>query len=99
MSGVDNNKIKSRRYAFRNETAVAALTIAIGLGAVLKINAQEIKQEIKQAIKQAAATPTATVPEIVVTAPKQKPKVTRARAPPARPPRRPIRSRRKPHPA
>ena len=77
MSGVDNNKIKSQRYAFRNETAVAALTIAIGLGAVLKINAQEIKQEIKQAIKQAAATPTATVPEIVVTAPKQKPKVTR----------------------
>ncbi|HEY3793851.1 MAG TPA: TonB-dependent receptor, partial [Bradyrhizobium sp.] len=32
---------------------------------------------IKQAIKQAAATPSVTVPEIVVTAPKQKPKVTR----------------------
>ena len=73
MAGADNNKIKLRRFAFRNETAVAALTIAIGLGAVLKIHAQEIKQEIKQA----AATPTATVPEIVVTAPKQKPKVTR----------------------
>jgi iron complex outermembrane receptor protein len=69
----NNNKIKSRRYAFRNETAVAALAIAIGLGAVLKINAQEIKQ----AIKLAAATSPATVPEIVVTAPKQKPKVTR----------------------
>src|ERR1700690_3657270 len=68
-----NNKIKSRRYAFRNETAVAALTIAIGFGAVLSIHAQEIKQ----AIKQAAATPTATVPEIVVTAPKPKPKVAR----------------------
>jgi iron complex outermembrane receptor protein len=73
VAGADNNKIKLRRFAFRNETAVAALTIAIGLGAVLKIHAQEIKQEIKQA----AATPTATVPEIVVTAPKQKPKVTR----------------------
>jgi iron complex outermembrane recepter protein len=67
------NKIKLRRFAFRNETAVAALTIAIGLGAVLKIHAQEIKQ----AIKQAAVTTSATVPEIVVTAPKQKPKVTR----------------------
>jgi iron complex outermembrane receptor protein len=67
------NKIKLRRFAFRNETAVAALTIAIGFGAVLSIHAQEIGQ----AIKQAAATSTATVPEIVVTAPKQKPKVTR----------------------
>jgi iron complex outermembrane receptor protein len=73
VSAVDNNKIKARRYAFRNETAVAALAIAIGFGAVLSIHAQEIKQ----AIKQAAATPNATVPEIVVTAPKQKPKVTR----------------------
>ncbi len=73
MSAVNNNKIKSRRYGFRNETAVAALAIAIGLGAVLKIHAQEIKQ----AIKQAAATSTAIVPEIVVTAPKQKPKVAR----------------------
>jgi iron complex outermembrane recepter protein len=45
----------------------------IGLGAVLKINAQEINH----AIKQAAATPSATVPEIVVTAPKPKPKVAR----------------------
>ena len=66
-------KLKSRLRAFRNEAAVSALAIAIGLGAVLKIHAQEIKQ----AIKQAAATPSATVPEIVVTAPKQKPKVTR----------------------
>jgi iron complex outermembrane receptor protein len=73
VSAVDNNKIKSPRYAFRNETAVAALAIAIGFGAVLSIHAQEIRQ----AIKQAAATSTATVPEIVVTAPKQKPKVTR----------------------
>ena len=73
MSAVNNNKIKSRLYAFRNETAVYALAIAIGLGAVLKSHAQEIKQ----AIKQAAATSPATVPEIVVTAPKQKPKVTR----------------------
>ena len=73
MSAVNNNKIKSRPCAFRNEAAVCALAIALGLGAVLKIHAQEIKQEIKQA----AATSTATVPEIVVTAPKQKPKVTR----------------------
>jgi len=72
-----NNKIKSRRYGLRNEAAVTALAIAIGLGAVLKIHAQEIKQEIKQAIKQAAATSPATVPEIVVTAPKPKPKVAR----------------------
>jgi iron complex outermembrane recepter protein len=66
-------KLKSRLRRFRNEAVVSALAIAIGLGAVLKINAQEIKQ----AIKQAAATPTATVPEIVVTAPKPKPKVAR----------------------
>jgi iron complex outermembrane recepter protein len=72
VSGI-NKKFKSRLHAFRNEAAVSALAIAIGLGAVLKINAQEIKQ----AIKQAAATPSTTVPEIVVTAPKQKPKVTR----------------------
>lgn len=77
MSGANNNKIKSRRYAFRNETAVAALAIAIGFGAVLKIHAQEIKQEIQQAIRQTAATPAATVPEIVVTAPKPKAKVAR----------------------
>jgi iron complex outermembrane receptor protein len=73
VSGANNNKIKARWYAFRNETAVAALAIAIGFGAVPSIHAQEIRQ----AIKQAAATSTATVPEIVVTAPKQKPKVTR----------------------
>ncbi len=73
MSGAKNNKIKSRRYAFRNETAVAALALAIGLGAVLKINAEEIKQ----AIKLAAATSPAVVPEIVVTAPRHKPKVAR----------------------
>jgi iron complex outermembrane recepter protein len=73
VSGVDNNKITLRRRAFRNEAAVAALAMAIGLGAVLKIHAEEIKQ--------AAATPSATVPEIVVTAPKQKPKVTRTRRP------------------
>jgi iron complex outermembrane receptor protein len=72
VSGI-NKKFKSRLHAFRNEAAVSALAIAIGLGAVLKINAQEIKQTIKQA----AATPSTTVPEIVVTAPKQKPKVTR----------------------
>jgi iron complex outermembrane receptor protein len=66
-------KLKSRLRRLRNEAAVSALAIAIGLGAVLKINAQEIKQ----AIKQAAATPTATVPEIVVTAPKPKRKVAR----------------------
>ena len=76
MSG-GNKKLASRLRTFRNEAAVAALAITIGLGAVLKIHAQEIKQEIKQAIKQAAATPTATVPEIVVTAPKPKPKVAR----------------------
>jgi iron complex outermembrane recepter protein len=73
VTAVNNNKIKSRPCAFRYEAAVCALAIALGLGAVLKIHAQEIKQEIKQA----AATSTATVPEIVVTAPKQKPKVTR----------------------
>jgi iron complex outermembrane receptor protein len=69
-------KLRKRLSAFRNEAAVSALAIAIGLGAVLKIHAQEIKQEIKQTIKQAAASP-ATVPEIVVAAPKQKPKVIR----------------------
>ena len=57
-------KLKSRLRALRNEVAVSALAIAIGLGAVLKINAQEIKQ----AIKLAAAASPATVPEIVVTA-------------------------------
>ena len=73
-------KLKARLRAFRNEAAVSALAIAIGLGAVLKIHAQEIKQ----AIQQAAATPSTTVPEIVVSAPKQKPKVTRTkRAAPA----------------
>ena len=66
-------KLKSRLLRFLNEAVVSALAIAIGLGAVLKINAQEIKQ----AIKQAAATPSATVPEIVVTAPKPKRKVAR----------------------
>ena len=73
VSGGNNNKFKSRLYAFRNEAAVSALAIAIGLGAVLKIHAQEIKQTIKQA----EATPAATVPEIVVTAPKPKRKVAR----------------------
>jgi iron complex outermembrane receptor protein len=68
-----NQKLKLRLCTLRNEAAVSALAIAIGLGAVLKINAQEIKQ----AIKLAAAASPATVPEIVVTAPKQKPKVTR----------------------
>ncbi len=68
-------KLKPRLRAFRNEAAVSALAIAIGLGAVLKIHAQEIKQ----AIQQAAATPSTTVPEIVVSAPKQKPKVTRTK--------------------
>jgi iron complex outermembrane recepter protein len=68
-----NQKLKSRLCAFRKEAAVSTLAIAIGLGAVLKINAQEIKQ----AIKQAAATQSATVPEIVVTAPKPKPRAAR----------------------
>ena len=68
-------KLKARLRAFRSEAAVSALAIAIGLGAVLKIHAQEIKQ----AIQQAAATPSTTVPEIVVSAPKQKPKVTRTK--------------------
>jgi iron complex outermembrane receptor protein len=72
-----NKKLKSRLCAIRNEATVPALAIAIGLGAVLKIHAQEIRQEIKQAMKQAAATSPATVPEIVVTAPKPKPKVAR----------------------
>ena len=72
VSGADK-KLKARLCAFRNEAAVSALAITIGLGAVLKIHAQEIKQ----AIKPAAATSPASVPEIVVTAPKQKPKVTR----------------------
>src|SRR5580704_4595570 len=72
MSGA-NKTLKSRLRTFRNEAAVSALALAIGLGAVLKIHAQEITQ----AIKQAAATPAATVPEIVVTAPKPKPKVAR----------------------
>jgi len=52
-----NQKLKLRLRTFRNEAAVSALAIAIGLGAVLKINAQEIKQAIKLA---AAASPTPT---------------------------------------
>ena len=68
-----SKKLKPRLRRFRIEAAVSALAIAIGLGAVLKINAQEIKQTIKQA----AATPSTTVPEIVVTAPKPKRKVAR----------------------
>jgi iron complex outermembrane recepter protein len=67
-----NQKFKSLR-TFRNEAAVSALAIAIGLGAVLKLHAQDIRQPIKQA----AATPSATVPEIVVTAPKPKPREAR----------------------
>jgi iron complex outermembrane receptor protein len=67
-----SQKFKSLR-TFRDEAAVSALAIAIGLGAVLKLHAQDIEQ----AIKQAAATPSATVPEIVVTAPKQKPRAAR----------------------
>ena len=69
VSAAKNNKNKSRRYAFRNEAAVSALAIALGLGAVWQSYAQDNKP--------AAVTPAATVPEIVVTAPKQKPKVTR----------------------
>jgi hypothetical protein len=95
VSAINNNKIKSRRYAFRNETAVAALAIAIGFGAVLSIHAQEIKQ----AIKLAAATPTVTVPEIVVTAPKQNRRSPGRNAPPAPVLSQPIWNRRKPRPA
>src|SRR6202451_1266789 len=67
-----NQKFKSLR-TFRNEAAVSALAIAIGLGAVLKLHAQDIRQPIKQA----AATPSATVPATAAPAPKPKPRAAR----------------------
>jgi iron complex outermembrane receptor protein len=64
-----NNKRKLSLRAFRNRATVSTLAIAIGLGAVLKTDAQENKQR--------AAPAANNVPEIVVTAPKPKPKAAR----------------------
>jgi outer membrane receptor protein involved in Fe transport len=72
-----NKKLKSRLHAFRNEAAVSALAIVIGLGAISKASAQTNNTP-------APASPAAStkIPEIVVTAPKTKPKPKVARQPP-----------------
>jgi len=54
---------------------VSILVLVIGLGAVLKIHAQEGDQQNKET----PATPGVAMPRIVVTAPKPKPRVARAR--------------------
>jgi outer membrane receptor protein involved in Fe transport len=73
-----NKKLKSRLRAFRNEAAVSALAIIIGLGAISKAIAETDNNP-------APASPKAStkIPEIVVTAPKTKPKPKVARQPPA----------------
>jgi outer membrane receptor protein involved in Fe transport len=69
-----NKKPKSRLRTFRNDAAVSALAIAIGLGAIAKASAQTTNNP---------ASPSTKIPEIVVTAPKTKPKPKLARQPPA----------------
>jgi outer membrane receptor protein involved in Fe transport len=69
-----NKKPKSRRRTFRDEAAVSALAIAIGLGAIAKASAQTTNNP---------ASPSTKIPEIVVMAPKTKPKPKLARQPPA----------------
>ena len=54
---------------------MSILVLVIGLGAVLKIHAQEGDQQNKET----PATPGVAMPRIVVTAPKPKPRVARAR--------------------
>jgi outer membrane receptor protein involved in Fe transport len=73
-----NKKLKSRLRAFRNDAAVSALAIIIGLGAISKAIAETDNNP-------APASPKAStkIPEIVVTAPKTKPKPKVARQPPA----------------
>jgi outer membrane receptor protein involved in Fe transport len=73
-----NKKLKSRLRAFRDEAAVSALAIVIGLGAISKAIAETDNNP-------ASASPKASnkIPEIVVTAPKTKPKPKVARQPPA----------------
>jgi outer membrane receptor protein involved in Fe transport len=73
-----NKKLKSRLRALRNEAAVSALAIVIGLGAISKATAETDNNP-------APASPKAStkIPEIVVTAPKTKPKPKVARQPPA----------------
>jgi outer membrane receptor protein involved in Fe transport len=72
-----NKKLKSRLHAFRNEAAVSALAIVIGLSAISKATAETDNNP-------AGASPKAAtkIPEIVVTAPKTKPKPKVARQPP-----------------
>jgi outer membrane receptor protein involved in Fe transport len=72
-----NEKLKSRLHAFRNEAAVSALAILIGLGAISQAAAETDNNP-------AGASPKASakIPEIVVTAPKTKPKPKVARQPP-----------------
>ena len=54
---------------------MSVLVLVIGLGAILKIHAQEGDQQNKET----PATPGVAMPRIVVTAPKPKPRVARAR--------------------
>ena len=77
MSGAKSN-FRSWLHAFRNEAAVSALAIVIGLGAISKATAETDNNP-------APASPKVSnkIPEIVVTAPKTKPKPKVARQPPA----------------
>jgi outer membrane receptor protein involved in Fe transport len=72
-----NKKLKARLFAFRNEAAVSALAIVIGLGTISKASAQT--NDTPAPASPAAST---KIPEIVVTAPKTKPKPKVARQPP-----------------
>jgi outer membrane receptor protein involved in Fe transport len=93
MAGADTRR-GARSRAFRNDVAVGALALAIGLGAVTGIRAQDNQPETTPspaappapstaAPAPSAATPAGSVPEIVVTAPKTNPKPKLARRPPA----------------
>jgi len=68
-------KLPACRFGIRKQAAVSVLALVIGLGAVLKIHAQEGDQQSKET----PTTPGVAMPRIVVTAPKPKPRVARAR--------------------
>jgi iron complex outermembrane receptor protein len=72
----NDDKLNLRPRTFRHRLIVSTLAIAVGLGAVLKIHAQENAQQNKPAAPATSTTGT-SVPEIVVTAPKPKRKVAR----------------------
>jgi outer membrane receptor protein involved in Fe transport len=72
-----NKKLKSRLHAFRNEAAVSALAITIGLGGISQVAAETANNP--EGASPAAST---EIPEILVTAPKTKPKPKVARQPP-----------------